>query len=139
MLKRKSFDELAVGMKEYLVKAMTDEVVRGFSEISEDCNPLHLDDDYAEKTIFGRRIAHGMICGGLISAVLGTKLPGLGSIYLSQELKFKAPVFIDDTVTAYVEIIELEREKKRIKLATWCENQEGKKVVEGVAKILLDQ
>lgn len=139
MLKQKSFNELKVGMKDSIAKIITEDVIQQFANVSEDVNPVHFDDNYAKTTIFGRRIAHGMIGAGLISAILGTKLPGVGSIYLSQELKFKAPVFIGDRVTAYAEIIELDQEKKRVKLATWCELQDGKKVVEGQANILFNQ
>lgn len=136
---QRSFDQLAVGMREQITKTITDDVVRGFAQLTEDCNPLHLDEEYASGTIFKKRIAHGMIGAGLISAVLGTKLPGLGSIYLSQELKFKAPVYIGETVTAVAEITALDPAKKRVTLSTWCENEQGKKVVEGTAIIMLNQ
>lgn len=98
-----------------------------------DHNPLHLDEEYAKKTLFGRRIAHGMISAGLISAVLGTKLPGEGTIYMGQELKFKRPVFIGDTVTAWVEVVEKDDAKKRLVLHTWVEKQDGTVVTDGQA------
>lgn len=124
-------------MRDSISKKVTKEMVDRFAEISEDFNPVHVDPEYGKTCIFGDNIAHGMICAGLISAVLGNKLPGLGSIYISQELRFKAPVYFNDVVTAWVEIIGLEEEKHKIKLQTWCENQDGKVVVEGIAQIFL--
>lgn len=106
--------ELLVGAKASLTKKITDADVRKFSEVSLDTNPLHLDEEFAKTTIFGRRIAHGMISAGLISAVLANKLPGQGSIYLSQELKFTAPVFLNDTITAEVEIVEEGTKKEKV-------------------------
>lgn len=139
MFKQRTFGELEIGMKEHITKTITEEVIKGFADVSEDTNPVHFDEEYAKTTIFGKRIAHGMIGAGLISAVLGTKLPGVGSIYLGQELKFKAPVFIGNVVTAFAEIVELNKEKKRVKLVTWCETQDGKKIVDGYASILFNQ
>ena len=104
--------------------------------MSTDINPVHLDEEAAKKGIFGKRVAHGILVSGLISAVLGNKLPGPGSIYMGQELKFLAPVFIGDTITAEVEIIDLVPEKCRIKLNTICTNQDGKVVISGTALIM---
>ncbi|MDN5324245.1 MAG: 3-hydroxybutyryl-CoA dehydratase, partial [Clostridia bacterium] len=92
---------------------------------------------YAKKTIFKEKIAHGMISAGLISAVLGTKLPGPGTIYLSQEIKFVAPVFINDVLTAIVSVIEKDDIKRRLKLKTYVENQHGKVVSEGMALVMV--
>ncbi|MCK9198635.1 MAG: MaoC family dehydratase [Bacilli bacterium] len=127
--------ELLVGAKASLTKKITDADVRKFSEVSLDTNPLHLDEEFAKTTIFGRRIAHGMISAGLISAVLANKLPGQGSIYLSQELKFTAPVFLNDTITAEVEIVEegTKKEKGIYRLKTTVTNQDGKVVTTGFA------
>ena len=108
------FAELKIGMTDYVTKTITAEDIDKFAEISLDKNPVHLDEEYASKTIFKKRIAHGILVSGLISAVLGTKLPGEGAIYMGQELKFMAPVFIGDTITATVEIIELIAEKNRV-------------------------
>ena len=102
-----------------------------FAGVSGDLNPAHLNEAYAQGTFFKTRIAHGMLCGGFISAVLGMKLPGPGTIYLRQELNFKAPVRIGDTVTARVEIFEINTEKKRVGLKTTCTNQEGTLVLDG--------
>ena len=126
--------QLLVGMKAELTKKITDEDIIKFSEVSEDRNPLHLDEEYAKKTIFKERIAHGMLSASLISAVLGNKLPGEGSIYLEQNLKFIKPVFLGDVITARVEIIEVK--DKNITLETNCYNQNNKVVLSGKAKIL---
>lgn len=126
--------QLLVGMKAELTKKITDEDIIKFSEVSEDRNPLHLDEEYAKKTIFKERIAHGMLSASLISAVLGNKLPGEGSIYLEQNLKFIKPVFLGDIITARVEIIEVK--DKNITLETNCYNQNNKIVLSGKAKIL---
>lgn len=115
---------------------VTDEVIRLFAEITGDHNPVHLDDAYAASTRFGRRIAHGMIAAGLISAALANELPGPGSVYLSQTLKFKAPVYPGDTVTASVEVVSVRPDKPILTLSTTCTNQDGTIVLEGEAVIL---
>ena len=101
-----------------------------------DTNPVHLDDAYAAATRFGRRIAHGMLTGSLISAVLGNDLPGHGTIYLGQDLKFKAPVFIGDTVTATVELVKYREDKRIATFHTTCTNQDGVLVIEGEAVVI---
>ena len=105
-----------------------------FADVSGDNNPLHLDDAYARTTTFGERIAHGMLSGAYISAVIGTKLPGPGAIYLSQSLRFRRPVRIGDTVTATVEITGLVPEKHRVNLRTVC-SVRGEPVLEGDALV----
>ncbi|MGL6166854.1 MAG: MaoC family dehydratase [Fusobacteriaceae bacterium] len=130
------FEELKIGMSESVTKQITAKDVEMFAEISLDKNPVHIDEEYASKSIFKTRIAHGILTSGLISAVLGTKLPGEGSIYLSQELKFMAPVFLGDTITATVEVAELITEKKRVVMTTTCTNQDGKNVIVGKAVLL---
>ena len=134
-----TFDTLKVGDKDYVQKKITSEVVNTFADLSEDHNPLHLDEEFAKTTIFGRRIAHGMLSSGLISAVLGTKLPGQGSIYMSQVMRFKKPVFIDETLTAWAEVKEKIEGKKRVVMTTWVENQNGDVVVEGEAMLMFDK
>ena len=134
-----TYDTLTIGTKESTSKTITDEDVRLFAQVTTDHNPLHLDEEYAKKTLFGRRIAHGMISAGLISAVLGTKLPGEGPIYMGQELKFKRPVFIGDTVTAWVEVVEKDDAKKRLVLHTWVEKQDGTVVTDGQARVQFDK
>ena len=97
-----------------------------------------MSDGYAKETIFGKRIVHGILTSGLISAVLANKLPGPGTIYLGQELKFTAPVYLGDDITATVEIVEIREDKKIIKLDTTCTNQDGKKVITGLATVKFD-
>ena len=105
-----------------------------FAAVSTDTNPVHLNEEVAKQSIFGTRIAHGMLSAGLISAVLGTQLPGPGTIYLGQTLRFRAPVKIGDTVAATVEIAALDPEKKRATLKTVC-SVAGKSVIEGEAQV----
>ena len=131
-----AFEDFKVGMKAHTRKTITETDVILFAGVSTDINPVHLDEEAAKQGIFGKRVAHGILVSGLISAVLGNKLPGPGSIYMGQELKFLAPVFIGDTITAEVEIIELIPEKCRIKLNTVCRNQDGKVVISGTALIM---
>lgn len=130
------FVDMKLGMKESITKTITAEDVDMFAKISLDVNPVHLDEEYASKTMFKKRIAHGILTTGLISAVLGTKLPGEGAIYMAQELKFMAPVYIGDTITATVEVIELIAEKNRVVVSTTCTNQDGKEVIIGKATLL---
>ena len=128
-------EDMQVGQSASVSKEVTDAVIRQFAEVSTDTNPVHLDQAYAETTMFKTRIAHGMFSAGLISAVLGTQLPGMGAIYLSQSLKFKAPVKIGDTVTATATIKELVPEKKRVVLDTVCKVGDTV-VLEGEATVL---
>lgn len=131
------FEEISIGSKASISKTITEEDVRLFSTITGDYNPLHLDEEYAKKTIFKGRVVHGLLTAGLISAVLGTRLPGPGTIYLSQTLRFKAPVRINDTVTCEVEVIEKIEKGKLLKLKTTCKNQDGVIVIEGEAVVRL--
>lgn len=133
-----TYDQLTIGTKEKVVKTITDADIRDFARLSTDNNPVHLDEEYAKKTQFGARIAHGMFSAGLISAVLGANMPGYGTIYLSQSLQFKRPVFMNDTITAWAEVVE-KMDKKRVRLKTWAENQDGKVVVDGEALVMLTQ
>jgi len=120
-----------------ITKTITDEDIRKFADASGDHNPLHLDEEFAKTTRFGRRIAHGMLSASLISAVIAGDLPGEGSIYLAQTLQFVAPVFPDDTVTAKVTIVSQREDKPIVKLATLCTNQHGEVVVKGEATVLI--
>jgi 3-hydroxybutyryl-CoA dehydratase len=133
MAKGKSIYELKVGDSAQISKTITEAVVNDFARVTGDFNPVHLDQGYAEKTIFKGRIAHGLISVGLLSSILGNILPGYGTIYLSHDIKFLAPVKIGDTITAKVEVIELVPEKNRAKFRTTCINQDGKEVVDGIA------
>jgi 3-hydroxybutyryl-CoA dehydratase len=118
---------------------ITDEMIRSFADLTGDSNPVHLEDAYAATTRFGRRIAHGMIAAGLISAALANDLPGPGTIYLSQSLQFKAPVYPGDTITTTVEVKSVRPDKPIVTLGTICKNQEGVIVLEGEAVVLVSR
>lgn len=133
-----TFSELQVGQKASVQKTFTAADVTAFAGISLDVNPIHMSDKYAEGTVFGKRIVHGILTSGLISAVLANKLPGPGTIYLGQELRFTSPVYLGDDITAEVEIVEIREDKKIIKLNTTCVNQDGKKVITGLATVKFD-
>ena len=113
-------EDLEIGMTRHLRKLVTDRDIRLFAEVSTDHNPVHLDDAYAQDTIFEGRIAHGMLTAGLISAVIGEQLPGHGTVYLGQSLKFMAPVRPGDTVTACVKVTAIDYAKRRVTLETHC-------------------
>jgi len=113
-------EDLEIGMTRHLRKLITDRDIRLFAEVSTDHNPVHLDESYARDTIFEGRIAHGMLTAGLISAVIGEQLPGHGTVYLGQSLKFMAPVRPGDTVTACVKVIAIDYAKRRVTLETHC-------------------
>lgn len=129
--------ELRVGDFAQITRTITDAGVRAFADATGDANPIHLDDAYAAATRFGRRIAHGILVSGVISAVLGTKLPGAGAVYLSQTLQFRAPVFIGDLVTAEVVITAIRQDKPVVTLRTTCRKADGSLVVEGEAALLV--
>ena len=124
---------LKIGDSASTSKQFSDADVRDFAAISGDQNPIHLDDNYAAETQFKRRIVHGMLTSGLISAVLGMQLPGPGSIYLKQTLNFRAPVFIDDTIKAVVTVTHVRDDKPIVTLDTKCFNQDGTVVLDGEA------
>jgi 3-hydroxybutyryl-CoA dehydratase len=133
MLEGKSIDEMKIGDSAQISKTITEEIVNEFARVTGDINPVHTDQTYAEKTRFKGRIAHGVYSLGLFSTLLGNILPGYGTIYLSQEVKFLAPVRVGDTITARVELVELLPEKNRVKFRTTCMNQDGTLVVDGFA------
>lgn len=114
------FEDLSVGMVERLSKTVSSSDVVGFAEVTGDRNPIHLSEHFAAKTAFGTRIAHGLYTASLISAVLGTRLPGPGAVYISQTLNFRAPVKIGDTVQVSVEVVELMPEKSRARISCSC-------------------
>ena len=126
-----------VGAKITRTKTFTDADVRGFAQVSGDTNPIHLDDAYAAATRFGQRIVHGMLTTSLISAALANDLPGEGTVYLSQTLQFKAPVFVGETLTATLEVTKFRAERRIATLSTICTNQDGKVVLEGEAVVLV--
>jgi len=129
---------LKTGDKASRSLTIRDETIRAFAEVTGDTNPVHLDDDYAAGTRFGRRIAHGMIAAGLISATLANDLPGPGTVYLNQTLKFKLPVYPGDTVTATVEVLSVRPDKPIVTLSTVCTNQDGEVVLTGEAVVLFE-
>ena len=114
------FEDLSLGMSDSYTRTVTDEDVRRYAEISGDTNPVHLDDEFAAGSRFGKRIAHGMLSAGYISTVVGTQLPGPGCIYVSQNLTFRAPVYLGDEVTAKVTITALDERRGRATLETVC-------------------
>ena len=128
-------EDIEMGMIRYVRKVITDQDIEKFAEISTDHNPVHLDDEYARDTIFEGRIAHGMLTAGLVSAVIGEQLPGHGTIYMSQNLKFLAPVRPGDLVHAEVKVIDMVIDKRRVKLDCRCEVN-GKNVLVGEAMVL---
>ena len=120
-----------------VTKRISDADIQAFSEVTGDHNPIHLNDEFAKTTRFGRRIAHGMLTASLISSVLANKLPGEGSVYLGQTLQFVAPVFPGDEVTARVTVKEIREDKPFLKLETVCVNQRGEIVIRGEATVLI--
>ena len=128
-------EDIEIGMVRSLRKIVTDRDIELFAEVSTDRNPVHLNEEYARDTIFAGRIAHGMLTAGLISAVIGEQLPGHGTVYLGQSLKFMAPVRPGDMVTAEVEVTAIDYSKRRVTLETRC-LVEGKKVLIGEATVL---
>lgn len=134
-----SNNPLEPGAKASRTQNISDEVIRAFADLTGDHNPIHVDDDYAANTRFGRRIAHGMIAASLISATLANDLPGPGTVYLSQSLQFKAPVFPGDTITATVEVTGIRAGKPLVTLATTCIKQDGTVVLEGEAVVLFNK
>jgi 3-hydroxybutyryl-CoA dehydratase len=132
LLRTLYFEDLSVGMTEQMTKTVSSSDVVGFAEITGDRNPIHLSEHFAAKTPFGTRIAHGLYTAGLISAVLGTRLPGPGAIYISQMLNFRAPVRIGDMVEVCVSVAELIPEKFRARLSCTC-SVAGECVLDGEA------
>jgi phosphotransacetylase/acyl dehydratase len=135
-IENRPFDEIKVGDSAELVRSLTAQEIDAFAVVSGDVNPAHVDEEFAEGDIFHKVIAHGMWGGALISNVLGTQLPGPGTIYLEQSLKFLKPVGVGDTVVVRVEVTERDEEKHRLTLACTCTNGDGKPVIEGVARVM---
>lgn len=129
--------ELCVGQRAELTRVISDEDVRLFARLTGDDNPIHLDEAAGRASRFGGRIAHGMLVGSLISTAIGMHLPGPGTVYLTQALKFTRPVRIGDTVTVLVEVLEIIAAKGRARLATTCRNQDGDMVLDGEALVMV--
>lgn len=130
---------VSIGQRASFTKTITEADISLFAGVTGDLNPLHVDKEFAKRTRFGERIAHGFLTAGLISAVLGTRLPGPGSIYLSQSLTFQKPVKIGDTITATVEVTAYHKEKRIVTLETKCHNQDSVVVLSGEAVVLLEE
>lgn len=131
-------EEIKVGMKASYSQKICDSDIRDFARISGDHNPVHIDSAYAAESRFGKRIAHGLMSAGFFSALFGTRIPGPGCVYVSQNLKFIKPVYIDDTVTAEVEVTKVDLVKHRLFFNTTC-RVEGKKVITGSAEIYIQK
>jgi 3-hydroxybutyryl-CoA dehydratase len=132
----KTIDQISVGDAARFTKTIGESDIYLYAGITGDFNPAHVNEEFASKTFFKTRIAHGMLSAGLISTLLGTVLPGPGTIYLKQELEFTAPVKIGDTVTARVEVTQVEADKNRVTLDTTAVNSQGKTVIQGRAAVL---
>ena len=130
---------LTPGAKATRTQTITDEMVLTFANLTGDTNPVHLDDEYAATTRFGKRIAHGMLAASLISATLANDLPGPGTVYLNQSLQFKAPVYLGDTVTAIIEVKSVREDKPIATLITTCINQDNITILEGEAVVLFSK
>ena len=130
-------DELYVGQSSSLSKWFTLEDVKAFARLSQDNNPVHLDKEYAENSVFHQRIVLGFLTGSLLSAIIGTQLPGNGSIYLGQTLNFRKPVYHDQLITATVTVMEIRKDKPIVKLSTVCKNEQDEVVIDGEAIVKL--
>lgn len=129
-------DELVIGQSATYERTVSEQDIVRFAEVSGDDNPVHLDEEFASKTLFKGRIAHGMLGAGFISTVVGTRLPGYGSIYISQSLKFRAPVRIGDTVVTTATVKAIDKERKRVTMETTCAIGD-KIVIDGEAELML--
>jgi 3-hydroxybutyryl-CoA dehydratase len=129
--------QLKIGDKFTTNRTVTDELIRAFAEVSGDYNPIHLDEDFAKNTRFGKRIAHGMLSGAFISAVLGNEFKDMKIVYLSQTMKFTAPVFIGDTITTTATVTAIREDKNIVTCETICTNQNGEMLVTGESKIMV--
>ncbi|MBN2407075.1 MAG: MaoC family dehydratase [Elusimicrobia bacterium] len=136
MHQSKSFNELAVGDREAITVEITEEMVNAFAMATGDYNPLHVDAEYAAKSRFGRKIVHGVLLPGIISGILGTRLPGLGTVAREMDAKFSRPVFVGETVTAEVELIEKKEKLNMCIFRYGITNKDGKTVVKGKAVVL---
>jgi 3-hydroxybutyryl-CoA dehydratase len=134
-MRGKTIDELKVGDAAEFAKTVSEADIYQFAGVTGDMNPAHIDAEYAKGTFFKERIAHGILAAGFISAVIGMRLPGPGTIYISQSLQFKAPVRIGDTITARAEVVNIDADKNRVRLNTTCVNQAGTVVLGGEAMV----
>nr|WP_321461781.1 MaoC family dehydratase [uncultured Cohaesibacter sp.] len=130
-----TLEQLSIGQKASFEKTISEADIQMFCGISGDINPVHVSSVAASKSVFGNRVAHGILVSGLTSAVLGMQLPGPGTIYMGQDLRFVAPVYIGDTITAEVEVVEILAEKRIVKLKTTSTKQDGTVVISGMATV----
>lgn len=131
------FEEIQIGQKAEYIRIITEEDIDLFATVSEDRNPIHMDEEFAKTTMFKGRIAHGVLSVAFISTTIATKLPGPGTIYLKQEVTFLKPVRIGDTITTIIEVLTKDNKKNHITLKTTCKNQNEKIVVDGQAVVLV--
>ncbi|MGQ4872203.1 MAG: MaoC family dehydratase [Candidatus Thorarchaeota archaeon] len=136
-VKMTRYSDLKIGDSAEITHTVTEEDIETFGRLSGDYNPLHFNEEWAKQTMFGGRIAHGILTAAYVSAVIGMRLPGPGTIYMSQSMRFLAPVRIGDTITARVEVVAKDDEKRRVTLKTACTNQDGKTVLDGEALVKL--
>ena len=136
-MKTTKYEDLKMGQSAEVVHTVTENDIQTFGDLSGDYNPLHFNEEWAKGTMFGGRIAHGLLTAAFVSTAIGMHLPGPGTIYMSQSMKFLGPVRIGDTVTARVEIVNLNDEKRRVTLRTVCTNQDGQIVLDGEALVTL--
>lgn len=127
-------DDFEPGQHVTFTKTFTEEDVQRFIAITSDVNPLHVDDEFAAKTQFGRRVLHGMLTASIFSTMVGMLLPGTGAIYRSQTLNFLRPVYVGETVTAYFVVRSVDRAKHRLVIDAWIENEAGERVIEGMCE-----
>ncbi len=139
MISNYTFDDLPIGSSYSLTRTVTQDDIVLYAAVSHDTNPAHLDAEYAAGTLFKAPIAHGMFTAALISAALGTRFPGLGTIYLGQDLQFRRPVYVGDTLTATLTVVARDEAKKRVEMETLVVNQHGDKIVTGKANVLPPQ
>jgi 3-hydroxybutyryl-CoA dehydratase len=136
-MKVTKYSEIKMGQSAEVVHTITKDDIQTFGDLSGDYNPLHFDEDWAKTTMFGSRIAHGLLTASFISTAIGMHLPGAGTIYIGQSMRFLSAVKIGDTITARVEVVNLDDEKERVTLKTTCTNQKGKLVLDGEAQVTL--
>ena len=131
------YDDISIGDFAEIAHKVTEEDIKMFGELSGDYNPLHFNEDWAKTTLFEGRIAHGLLSASFISTVIGMKLPGPGTIYLGQQMRFKRPVRIGDTITARAEVVKKDDDKHRLVLRTVCSNQNNEIVIDGEATVTI--
>jgi len=136
--KTSNINKIEVGMEASYIQVISDANIKAFAELSGDNNPLHLSDEYASKSRYKRRIAHGLLSASFFSALFGSRLPGNGCVYLSQTLNFKRPVHINDTVTAIIKVMSIDRVKKRVEFSTICKVK-NRIVIDGIAEIFIPE